>query len=245
MDYIALSCVNCILKREKTIRRMAIVATLASVFGLLLHISIKETTLRMILLHFVLNTAMAVVAFGFKGKKYLLENFMIIYFAILFLGGIMEWEKNIGLPASFFWGKAVFAAVLLSFATYYLMRRKSFLEHIYKIEIVQDGKSHVLKGYWDSGNLLIDPYVGAPVNIVGKEMAALIFAERKEGMRLIPYQSLGCDGGLLPVCNAQKMYIYHGNEKREVERVVLGIAKNELFRGKEYDMILQSTMIEE
>jgi len=232
------------LKKRKDYKTYGICGMDGFLFSLLLHIGINNTGMRMIVLHFGLNMGMALWAFGWSGKKHLLENWLVIYMVILFLGGIMEWEERIGLPSSFFWVKALIAAVLLSFTMFYLMQKKILLEHTYRVEIVQAGKSYFLNGYWDSGNLLTDPYIGAPVNIVAKETADLIFAEERVGMRLIPYRSLGCEGGLLPVYSAQKMFIYQGDEKREVCPVVLGIAKNELLEGKEYDVILQASMIE-
>lgn len=243
MDYIALICVNCILKRGKTWKRIAGGSVLASGISLLLHIGIEDAMLRMIVLHFGLNMGMAWVVFGFNSKKELLENWLIIYLAVLFLGGIMEWETNMGFPVSFFWGKALVAALLLTVSSQYLMQRKKILERIYKIEIIQNGRSYFLRGYWDSGNLLTDPYMGAPVNIVGKETADRIFEMSKVRIRMIPYCSLGCKDGLLPIFNVQKMYIYEGTEKREIMPAILGVAGKELLKGKEYDVILQSSVL--
>ena len=63
-------------------------------------------------------------------------------------------------------------------------------------------------------------------------------------MRLIPYCSLGNANGLLSVYNAEKMYIYQGEKRLEVEPAVFGIAEAGLLEKKEYDVILQASMIE-
>lgn len=244
MDYIALAGVNCFLKRRKKIQRLFITSLLASVGSLLIHIYIRNTGVRTILLHFVLNTAMTRLAFGWKDKRFFLENWFFIYLGILFLGGIMEWEASLGIPARYFWIKAIAAAVLLTGVTIYFMQKKGFMERIFRVDVVHHGKRWELNGYWDSGNLLQDPYNGKPVNILQANLAEQIFSEKSDYMRLIPYCSLGNANGLLSVYNAEKMYIYKGNERLEIESAVIGVAGKGLLEGKEYDVILQASILE-
>lgn len=198
----------------------------------------------MILLHFGLNTVMSAAAFGWKDKKFCLENWLFIYLVILFLGGIMEWEASLGIPVSFFWLKVLVAAILLTVATLYLMQKKELMEQIFQVDILHHGKIFQLRGYWDSGNLLKDPYNGKPVNILQATLAKQIFTEQNDYMRFIPYCSLGNTNGLLSVYNAEKMYIYQGTERFEIKPAVFGIAEAGLLEGKEYDVILQAFVLE-
>lgn len=236
--------VNCFLKRRKKLRRLLLVSALASVGSLLIHIYITNPGFRTILLHFVMNTAMTRLAFGWKDKRFFLENWFLIYLTVLFLGGIMEWEASLGLPASFFWGKAIVAAIILTGVTIYFIPKKDFMEQIFKVDVIHHGRTWELNGYWDSGNLLQDPYNGKPVNILQAKLAKQIFSETSDYMRLIPYCSLGNVNGLLSVYNAEKMYIYQGKERIEVEPAVFGIAEAGLLEDKEYDVILQASMLE-
>jgi len=244
MDYLALAGVNCFLKRRKKLRRLFVVSMLASISSLLLHIYILNTGVRTILLHFGLNTGMTMVAFGWKDKRFFLENWLFIYLAILFLGGIMEWEVSLGIPASFFWVKAIVAAFVLTGVTIYFMQKKDFMGRILKVDVIHHGRTWELSGYWDSGNLLQDPYNGKPVNILRANLAEQIFSDTCDYRRLIPYCSLGNTNGLLSVYNAEKMYIYQGEKRVTVEPAVFGIAEAGLLEGKEYDVILQASMIE-
>ena len=118
------------------------------------------------------------------------------------------------------------------------------MEKMFLVEIIQDGKCYSLNGYWDSGNLLTDPFLGKPVQIIDKDTAKKIFGDVMPAVRLIPFRSLGNEGALLPVCNAQEMYIYLEKNKKVLCPVILGIADNELLQGKEYDVILQASVIE-
>jgi len=220
------------------------VSMLASVLSLLLHIYIFNTGFRTILLHFGLNTGMTILAFGWKDKRFFLENWFFIYLTILFLGGVMEWEESLGIPVSFFWAKVIVTAILLTGVTIYVMQKKEFMEQMLEVDVVNHGKIWKLCGYWDSGNLLLDPYNGKPVNILREKLAEEIFSGQKDYMRLVPYCSLGNAGGLLSVYSAEKMYIYKGKEPIVVEPAVFGIAEEGLLEGKEYDVILQASMLE-
>jgi len=244
MDYIALAGVNYFLKRRKKLKWLVTIAVLASIGSLLIHIYIKNNELRTIVLHFGLNTVMTGLAFGWKNRRFFLENWLFIYLTVLFLGGLMEWETSLGIPNSFFWGKVIVAAILLTGVTIYFMQKKGFLEQIYKVDVIHHGRTWELNGYWDSGNLLQDPYNGKPVNILRETLGKQIFSEESDRMRLIPYCSLGNKNGLLSVYNAEKMYIYQGSERFLVEPAIFGIAEENLLEGKEYDVILQASVLE-
>lgn len=244
MDYLALASVNCFLKRRKKIRRLLLVAALASIGSLFIHIYISNAGFRTILLHFGLNTIMNGLAFGWKDKRTFLENWFFIYMAVLLLGGIMEWEASLGIPTSFFWAKAIVAGILLTGVTIYFMQKKDFMEQVLKVDVMHHGKTWELRGYWDSGNLLQDPYNGKPVNILQAKLAEQIFSGPDDYMRMVPYCSLGNTNGLLSVYNAEKMYIYQGKERFVVEPAVFGVAETGLLEGKEYDIILQASMLE-
>jgi len=184
------------------------------------------------------------LGFGWKSKKVFLEDWFCVYLAVLFLGGVMEWETTLGMPAAFFWIKAIVAAVLLTWVTICFMQKKDFMEQMFKVDIMHHGKIWQLNAYWDTGNLLQDPYNGKPVNILQAKLAEQIFAEASDRERLVPYCSLGNVNGLLSVYDAEKMYIYQGEKRFLVEPAVFGIAESGLLEKKEYDVILQASMIE-
>ena len=244
MDYLALVSANCFLKRRKTLRRLFAVSVFVSLGSLLLHIYIRNAIVRMIFLHFGWNVVMTIAAFGWKNKKYFWENWFFIYLAILFLGGIMEWETAIGIPVTFFWFKAASAALLLTGVTIYLVHKKDFMKQVFQVDIIHHGTIWQVNGYWDSGNLLRDPYNGEPVNILQRSLADRIFSREEDFMRLVPYCSLGNKSGLLSVYNAERMYIYQERRCFKIEPAVFGIAEDGLLEGKEYDVILQASVIE-
>ena len=167
----------------------------------------------------------------------------VVSLIVLFLGGIMEWEAELGIPEAFFWIKAGIGAGLLSLATKVFIQKKELAEQIFRVKVMHRGKEWELNGYWDSGNLLVDPYIEKPVNILEGGLAEQIF-DKEDKMRLIPYCSLGNKNGLLRVCNAERMYIYQGKKQLEMAPAVFGIAETGLLAGKAYDIILQTSMLE-
>lgn len=243
MDYLALAGVNCFLKRRKKLRVLVPVSLLGSLVSLFLQIAVRNAGIRMILLHFVVNTGMTFLAFGWSGKKFFLENWCLVYLTILFLGGCMEWEETMGIPAAFFWVKAVLAAIVLSAGTLYFTQKKTFMQQIYPVEVRHKGKLVTVRGYWDSGNLLVDPYIKEPVNILQKRKAEELLDGRTDTMRLVPYTSLGNSDGLLRAYSVDALYIYRGRERLEIKPAVIGIAGDGLLEGREYEMILQATVL--
>ena len=178
MDYIALVSANYFLKRGKNLRRLLGISFAASVISLFTYLSIKDSVVRMIVMHFLVNTGMTGIAFGWNRKREFWENWFVIYITILFLGGIMEWESGLGIPAAFFWIKAVLGAFLLTLATKIFMQKKEISDQIFQVKVIHHGKIWELKGYWDSGNLLVDPYIEKPVNILEGGLAEQILMKK-------------------------------------------------------------------
>ncbi len=153
----------------------------------------------------------------------------------------MEWEAGF---LSNFWIQAVLAAVILSLATYYLGRRKQFGNQIFKTVIKNREKQVEVYAYWDSGNQLKDPYTGRPVSILGRAEAEQVYETKKDGIRYIPFQSLGEKNGLLPVFSVESVSIDSGRKRTVVAPAVIGIADAGLMDGKEYRLILHASMLE-
>ena len=164
-----------------------------------------------------------------------------MYFVTLILGGIMEWESGF---FSNFWIQAVAAAVLLSIAAYYLGRRKQFGNQIFKAVVKNHGKQVEVFAYWDSGNQLRDPYSGRPVSILGREEADRIYEIGRDGIRYVPFLSLGEKNGLLPVFSVDSISIVSGKKQIVAAPAVIGIADANLMKKKEYKLILHASMLE-
>lgn len=244
MDYIALTGVNCFLKREKSIKRLLFAAAVSSACSLGLVLLVRNPDLRLLILHFPVNVAMVVLAFGKCKKKTFFESWAVTYFFVILLGGIVELETEWMGTARIFWIQAGLAAVLLSVITRYLGRRKQFGNQIFPVEINNRDKKIEVCAYWDSGNQLKDPYSGKPVSILGKKEAEKIYASKEDGIRYVPYCSLGKTGGLLPVFTADRLTISTPDKQVTVKSAVIGVAEDALFEKREYTLILHASFLE-
>ena len=75
---------------------------------------------------------------------------------------------------------------------------------VYEVKICQDDRELEVAAYYDSGNLLTDPYVKEPVQIIDEEMIRPLMEEKQMRKRLIPFHSLGKENGWIAVITAVK-----------------------------------------
>ena len=248
MDYIALLSVNCFLRRRKKSIRLLVTAFLSSIGSLVAMLLIQNAVLRIVLVHFVLNTAMVFVGFGRCSKKEFIENWAVIYFTVIFAGGVMEWLSKGSETISDFLLYGLAASAILTAANIYVNNRKNFTGHLFPVELEHKGVVMKLMAYWDSGNQLHDSYTGKPVCIMDRRMGEALLEIKLEemecvpGIRYIPFCSLGETEGLLAVFDVEKMKIFTGGKKLEITKAVIGLADKRLFENKEYKMILHASM---
>lgn len=243
MDYLALAATNYFLKRGKGNARIFFASLAASFCGLLAVSAVADARARTLFVCVLVTPAMVFFCFGKSRVKAFLEETAATYLVTLFLGGVMQLEQNLLDTDGIFWAQAALAAVLLAQTTRYLNGRKQFGENLYPVAIFHRGKKIGLCGYWDSGNQLTDPYNGRAVSILGKEAAERLIDEKRDLPRLIPYRSLGENGGLIAVVRLECMQIYDGKNVVEIKPFEAGIANAGLFEGKEYELILHASLL--
>ena len=238
MDFVAVTGVNLFLKRRKKYFRLLVVATVSSVAGLLLVLSIRNDLLYSLIAHFLLNTVMVFLGFGKCGKKEFLENWLVTYLVVILLGGGMQWlwESSL-LPQNY-----LLKAGVVTFGGYltllYFMQRKERANHIFEVLLRKDNRCIRLKGYWDSGNQLRDPYTGQGVSILSHAKAKEFLDAERDRIRYVPYRSLGEEAGMLGVTNMDEIVLMDGKKMVCFKQVAIGIAGQGLLEGKEYDLIL-------
>lgn len=112
-------------------------------------------------------------------------------------------------------------------------RRVQHDRHLYRVKLRYDGNLVEVIGLHDTGNRLRDPYVHAPVHIVARSVAQALTL-KPECSRLIPFSVVGSTGGLMEVWTIDAMEWEGGRQ----DAIVIGIAGDELFEGKDYRLIL-------
>ena len=112
-------------------------------------------------------------------------------------------------------------------------RRMQHDSHLYRVKLRCAGNMVEVIGLHDTGNRLHDPYVHAPVHIVARSAAQALML-KPECSRLIPFSVVGATGSLMEVWTIDAMEWEGGRQ----DAVVIGIAGDELFEGKDYRLIL-------
>ncbi len=100
------------------------------------------------------------------------------------------------------------------------------------------------KGFFDTGNLLVDPIVGKPVHIIKKEMLQGQVEQGQLLVRMIPFHSLGRDHGLLEAVTIEGMYIFREDQPLYLEKPILGLAEENLFQDDRCQVILNGKSME-
>lgn len=242
LDYAAVMGSNLLLKRGKGGIRLFAVSALSSFAGLLLLLSVRDMMWYQLVTHFVLNTGMVLGCFGIGSKKQFLENWVVTYFMILFLGGGMEWLREQEMLSRYHLMQILIAVVILFSAVAYLIQFKTFGNHIFAGCIRKDVRQINLRAYWDSGNQLRDPYTGKAVSILSYEKAKEFLDGEKDNIRLVPYRSLGEQNGLLRVTDIEVLEIGQGSQRIVIKNAAIGLAEKGLLEGKDYDMILHASV---
>lgn len=243
MDFIALTGVNYFLKRHKRWRRIALIAAIFAAVSLLLLLVLHNMSLYLLLVHFVCNTSMVLLCFGWEGKRPFLENWAVTYLGILLLGGVFQWLWESGLLPQNYMLTASLAAVVGYVACVYLMQRKDFANQIYVVYLKKGTRQREFHAYWDSGNQLRDPYTGQAISIVSARAAEVFVDRGQDAIRYVPYRALGTEQGLMEVFTVEELRIRDGRRERKVGPAAIGIANPGLLEQKEYDMILHASLL--
>lgn len=238
MDFLVLMFTDEILHRKARLGALFLASVLGAVVSAVFFLWMSDYLLYQMVIHFILNPLMLVFAFGEKKGKRLLEDWIISYLAMILLGGAMQWlYYGIGRGQHFV--LCLLGVLTIGVFGLCVVERYRRIEgKVYEVKICQDDRELEVAAYYDSGNLLTDPYVKEPVQIIDEEMIRPLMEEKQMRKRLIPFHSLGKENGWIAVITAEKMIIRKRKEQIEVCPVVLGLGRKELFSGTGYHMLL-------
>lgn len=242
MDFITLVITKGILHKRAGNLRLLLGSMIASGVSLALFLFLSSYSLYQLFIHFAVNPLMLLFCFKIQEKKVFLEEWAVSYMVLLLLGGVMQWLYVGVFHQRYFLFCTGVAFFLFLILNCFLEHHEKITEKIYTVKVFHEGQEVKLRGYYDSGNLLMDSFLKEPVNIVTrKEIVSILPKDIK--IRLIPFSSLGAENGLVPVCTVEKMLVYQGKREIEIKPAVLGFGREELFRGRAYQMILNEKIL--
>lgn len=179
-----------------------------------------------------------------KEKKYLVKTIITGYFFILLINGVQEAVWNVfGENGNFHFFLIISCGLTLVIARSLYVQVKTE-KYIFWVELQNEKSSCQIRGFYDTGNRLKEPYGGKYVHILSKEICEKLISEQEAKM-LVPYHALGNTEGILEVFYMKNMKIKKGTQIFEITDAAIGIGEVQLFEGKEYEMILNESVFQQ
>lgn len=244
MDCLALWLCGKLMKQSCRRGRIFFSGVIGTAAALTCFFIMKSYICYLLIVHLVINPLMVFLCFRSRNVKEFLMQYFFTYLLVIFLGGILEFSRGMWKGSIGYW-ITVAAAVLLILVTEQVKNIwKKQKDTVVEVLILLGERQVRTKGFIDTGNLLKDPLVNQPVHIIKEELLEPELAEGKFLVRLIPYHSLGKEHGLLETVTLKGMYILQGEVSVYLENPVFGIAREKLFQGDKYDVILNGVCME-
>lgn len=123
-------------------------------------------------------------------------------------------------------------------------RRLAESRHIYEVTLTQEEENVVCRALFDTGNLLVDPVSGKPVSVVEETDLMRGWMEKyPQKYRIIPYQSVGEEHGLLEGIVVDELMIQKEQERVVKRGAVIAFYKGRLSKDGAFQMILNHSLM--
>ena len=255
MDCLVIFIVNKICKYAATYFKIFISAAFGaiwSVIAVIMPINIRWFI--NICTYILVSYVMIRICAGRCGIKSVIKGVGILYAVTLTLGGAIHvlyyytytgWLiKHIVVRDNRLIIFVLISVVLVVLIYLELIRAKTYNSCKCHLICVISGEKVEMMGYIDTGNVLIDPIYKKPVTVVEKSTFSNILSKIKDyttvKYHLIPFNSLGCEHGLMEVIAVDTMYIYYGSKKETINGALVGLITGKLSTDGEYTALINS-----
>ena len=168
-------------------------------------------------------------------QKHLLRIMLSGYFFIMLINSTLEVLWNcFGENGGFFF-LLIVACGIVAIGVRVWTNYKNIQRGIFQVEVFAGETILRVKGFYDSGNCLKDTYTKKGVHVVSEDFISKLDVVNPV---YVPYQSLGNESGLLEIYYVKGMVIEGEKERITLENCPLGVTKDKLFEGKNYQIIL-------
>lgn len=185
----------------------------------------------------VLQPLVLIVAFGKRRIKQYVQLYGVVLLLEMAGGGCMQWLYHTFFQGRFFLLAEIGTLLVFLFLAEVWLYRKSLDEKIYEIELGVGKQVILLKGFYDTGNLLQDPYTGEPVQLVDTEVIKEALLRNGKKGRMAPFFTLAGKEQWTMLYSIEYMYI-HSEKHICIEPAVVGLVEPGVLKGKEYQLII-------
>lgn len=135
-------------------------------------------------------------------------------------------------------------ALIASIVVFMLVCRLAESGCIYEVTLTEGEENAVYRALFDTGNLLSDPVSGKPVSVVEETDLTRGWLEKyPQKYRIIPYQSVGREHGVLEGIVVDELVIRKEREQVVRKGAVIALYKGKLSKDGEFQMILNHSLI--
>lgn len=242
MDYLLLLIVRRMLKSTASHWNVCIGAIIGAFLTcVIVIVPIPYEIVKVILFHLFVNVCMVQVGLKIKEIRSFVKAMILLYIGGFLLGGILESFRPYVAFGSLFFVVAMVGYYLVLGIWKFISKVQRWNRYHCQVILFLDEKQYCVKGLVDTGNGLRDPLSGQPVSIIDRNVAKELFEEqRPDGVRYIPYQTIGKKDGVLPAILIDKMCV-HRETECWIETPLIGISEEE-FQTKDYQMILNPNL---
>lgn len=182
-----------------------------------------------------------VIAFGKTGGRGLLKRTVLYMTILLMTGGILMGifpripvYKRSEVKVLWF----IFFGAFIYLLLWNVLKNRRQSTYFGRLTILHQGKKLEGKFFLDSGNGLMEIISGKPVLLADEKWLFGCFEKETLMCRPVVYQSVGKQKGILFAYCLDKLVIYGETKTYTYEKVWIGVCKEELFKNKEYQVIL-------
>lgn len=246
-------------------KRLLLAALIGAIAGCLLtigaqvpKIQVLQTSVGEVLSGIGLCLLMVKIAFGANTKQAWIRNVLAVYGISFLMGGMLSWLQ-IHMDDSRYFITVAICFVLFCLGRFFYKKFQNRTKAICEVNVQMEAGIISLKGLLDTGNLLSVPIVGTPVTVVWEgTLYPVMTSEQREQYayikehwnlpekgcwQLIPYRSVGCPAGLLPVLKIPCMYIQTEQQETVIHNALLGLCPHPVSGSKTYEMILNPKLM--
>lgn len=240
-DYLTLLLIREVRGRQSGIRRMMLAALLGVLCSTLSMLVFKNSWIYRALVHLLINPLMFYGCFRQKKWREFVLDYMVGYLLMMLVGGCVQWLcQSLGGTKIFGAVMAVTAVLMTVFLVIFKNRGEG--EKLFDIKICQGGSELSTKGFLDTGNLLVDPYVNLPVSLIARETLAQMEGGRDLPCRYIPFVSLGEEHGLIPAVTMDELVVRREKGEVVIRPAVFAVVEEDFLKNNEYRVILNGRL---
>lgn len=195
-----------------------------------------------IMILYILGSLLTVViAFGKAGGKRLLKIAGLYMTFLLMTGGILMGifpripiykRSEVKILWFFFFGTLIYLLL------WNVLKNRKQSSYFGRLIISHQGKKLEGKFFLDSGNGLVESISGKSVLLADTKWLFGCFEKGTLMCRPVVYQSVGKQKGILFAYCLDELVIYGETKTYTYEKVWIGVCREELFKNKEYQVIL-------